>query len=265
MRLALIPMTLLATAALAAPAAAATPALAGTRLSVSTPGAAASIPLAAKVETCSTAASARFAVFKGTMPAIGAAGRMEMRFELYQNTAAAPGWAHVNVDTFDEWDLSDTGVSGFIVKKRVSNLAPATLYRAVVRYRWRDANNTIVRRAKRVTAPCVQPDKRPDLVARALGATGVRRDGTTLTYVALVANKGNGPAGAFNIVFTINGVVGAPQRIGGLARGQRATVSFVAPRCTPGSVIQVSVDSSAEVAESNEANNVLQRQCPVAG
>ena len=264
---ALMPIALIAAAAIAAPSAMAAPTGSAVPFGGRAAKTAKLVALGAKVEACSTAADARFAVFKGTMPSIGAGGRMEMRFALYQAPKGTLAWSHVlNVDTFDEWDLSDSGVSGFIVKKRVSNLAAATVYRTAVSYRWRDASGRITRRAKRISAPCAQPDTRPDLVVRALGATGgAKRADGVVTYGAVVANKGNGPSAAFNVVFTVNGVVGAPQRIGPLAVGQRVPVTFEAPKCTAGSVVQVTADSSAEIAEVNEANNVLQRTCPVGG
>jgi len=259
-----MPITLIAAAAIAAPAAVAAPT--GSAMPVSAATAAKLVALGAKVEACSTVADARYAVFKGTMPSIGAGGRMEMRFALYQSTKGALAWTHVqNVETFDAWDVSDSGVSGFIVKKRVGNLAPATVYRTIVSYRWRDASGRITRRAKRVSAPCAQPDTRPDLVVRAFGAGGGKRADGLMTYGAVVANKGNGPSAAFNVAFTVNGVVGAPQRVGPLAAGQRVPVTFRAPACTAGSTVQVTADSSAEIAEVNEANNVLQRACPLGG
>ncbi len=258
-----MPIALIAAAALAAPAAA----VAHPTGSAMPPSAAKLVALGARVEACSTVPTARYAVFKGTMPSIGAGGRMEMRFELYQSPKGTFAWTHVqNVDTFDEWDASDAGVSGFIVKKRVGNLAPATAYRTIVRFRWRDATGRITRRAKRISAPCAQPDTRPDLVVRALGAgAGARRGDGVMTYGAVIANKGNGPAAAFNVVFTVNGVVGAPQRVGPLAAGQRVPVTFEAPKCSAGSTFRVMADSSAEIAEANEANNVLQKLCPVGG
>ena len=84
-----------------------------------------------------------------------------------------------------------------------------------------------------------------------------------MTYGAVVANRGNGPSAAFNVTFTVNGVVGAPQRVAALAAGQRVPITFKAPACTAGSTVQVAADSSAEIAEANEADNVLQRPCPL--
>ena len=264
MRLALMPITLLVAAALAAPAAIAAPT--GSAMPQTRASAAKLVALGAKVEACSIAPAARFAVFKGTMPSIKAGGRMEMRFGLYQSVDGQRTWRHVqNVDTFDEWDLSDVGVSGFIVKKRVGNLAPATLYRTVVSFRWRDAAGRITRRAKRISAPCAQPDTRPDLVVRGFAASAGRRADGVATYSAVVANRGNGPAAAFNVAITVGGVVGAPVRVGPLAAGQRTPVTFSAPKCAAGSAVQLTADSSAEVAEVNEANNVLSHACPFGG
>lgn len=263
MRIVRTPLALLAAAALAAPA---TAAAIPSGSSLDATSAASRIPLGAKLEACSTDGPAgRYAIFKGTMPSIGQAGRMEMRFDLFQRPVTRGGWTRVQgVDSFGEWDLSDTDVSGFIVKKRVGNLAAGAAYRAVVRYRWRDARGRIVRHKKRVTPPCAQPDTRPDLVVRAPEIAGGRRS-DLVTYRAFVVNRGRGPAGQFNVVFEVNGAAQPVQRVGPLGVGDRALVTVQGPRCLAGTTLQVTVDSSGEVDETNEDDNVLERPCPAGG
>ncbi len=263
MRTARMTLLLLLLAALAVPGAASA---APQGSSLPATAALAKTGLAAKLEACTTADAARSAIFKGSMPAVAAGGRMEMRFELYQRPLTRLRWTHVqNVDSFDEWDISDPGISGFIVKKRVGGLLPGSTYRAVVRYRWRTAAGKVVRRVVRITPACAQPDTRPDLVVRNPSATGGRRGGDLVTYSAVVVNKGNGPSGQFNVVFELNGVAQPAQRFGPIAVGQKIPVSFQGPRCTAGSLLKVTVDSSAEVAETNEANNTLSAGCTVGG
>ena len=210
---------------------------------------------------CKTAAAARGAVFKGAMPTIpGFKGRMEMRFDLYARNAAAPAWAEVDVDGFGEWDLSDDGVSGFIIKKRVAGLQGGYSYRAIVRFRWRAGNGKIVRTAKKVTLPCSQPDTTPDLtVAEPSIASGVRND--VVVYRAVVRNTGTGTAAPFDVVLAVNGVAQPAQRVGPLAPGATAPVTFQAPRCEAGTIVRFTVDAKAEILESSETNNALERRC----
>ena len=107
------------------------------------------------------------AVFKGSMPGIArstAAWRCASTSTRAPPTA--PDWTEVDVDGFGEWDLSDPGVSGFIIKKRVSGLQGGVSYRAVVRFRWRNDAGRIVKTGAQGHRPCVQPDTAPDLVVR---------------------------------------------------------------------------------------------------
>jgi len=210
---------------------------------------------------CKTASAARGAVFKGSMPNIpGFKGRMEMRFDLYARTAAAPLWALVDVDGFGEWDLSDPGVSGFIIKKRVGGLQGGYSYRAVVRFRWRSDAGKIVRTARKVTLPCAQPNTTPDLVVGDPSIVAGPRD-DVLLYRAVVKNLGAGASGPFDVVLAVNGVAQPAQRVGPLTPGQTTLVTFQAPRCQAGTIVRFTVDAKAEIAETGETNNALERRC----
>ncbi len=220
---------------------------------------------AATLKGCVTTGSRRSAVFKGSMPGIkNFNGRMEMRFDLYARSKAAPGWAEVEVDGFGEWDLSDPRVSGFIIKKRVAGLQGGYSYRAVVRFRWRNDAGKIVRTGRKVTVACKQPDTAPDLVVREPSiVAGPRND--VVIYQATVSNTGAGTAAPFDVVLAVNGVAQPAQRIGPLAPGASAPVTFQAPRCEAGTIVRFTVDAKAEIPESNETNNALERRCAPAG
>jgi hypothetical protein len=186
--------------------------------------------------------------------------RMEMRFDLYSRTVTAPTWVPVDVDGFGEWDLSDPGVSGFIIKKRVGGLIGGTSYRAVVRFRWRNDAGVIVKSARKVTKACVQPDNAPDLTLLAPSiVAGPRPD--LVVYQVNVRNLGPGTSTPVDVVLAVNGVAQPAQRIGPLGPGIDVPVSFQAPRCDPGTIVRFVVDAKAELVESNETNNALERRC----
>lgn len=242
-------------------------ALAGAAL-LAVPASAGAAPVAPKkggvqgsLAGCKIAAATRGAVFKGSMPNIRRfKGRMEMRFDLYARGAATPAWTEVDVDGFGEWDLSDPGVSGFIIKKRVGGLLGGYSYRAVVRFRWRSDGGRIVRTAKKVTRACTQPDTTPDLtVGEPSIAAGVRNE--VVVYRAVVRNAGTGSAAPFDVVLAVNGVAQPAQRVGPLAPGATAAVTFQAPRCEAGTIVRFTVDAKAEILESSETNNALERRC----
>jgi CARDB len=215
--------------------------------------------VAATLQACVTTGAARKAVFKGAMPGIGS-GRMEMRFDLYAKSADTPTWTPVDVDEFGQWDLSDPGVSGFIIKKRVSGMQAGVSYRSVVRFRWRNDGGRIVKTARKVTKPCVQPDTAPDLVARDPSiVAGVRDD--VVVYHATITNVGLGAAGPFDVTLAVNGIIQPAQRLGPLVPGAATQVTFQAPRCQAGTIVRFTVDANAEIPESNESNNALERRC----
>ncbi len=252
-------VSLATVAALAAPVSALA-APAGRQLSANP--AAKRIPLAAKVETCTTA-GARSATFRGQMPtirAIASGGRMEMRFDLYERGPGATRWTRLPVESFGEWALSETGVSAFIVRKRVSGLQPGVSYRAAVRYRWRNAAGKVVRTARRLSAPCRQSGRRANLVVRNPRASAGPQPGL-VTYTVTVRNVGGAGASVFSVVLNVGGVDQPAQRIGPLGPGRSAEVSFQAPRCPPDSTLRVTADAGGEVPETNERDNVLERRC----
>lgn len=235
------------------------------------PGSAAAAPSAARVlkksvvqgvlAGCKTGTPARTAVFRGSMPAgRDAGGRMEMRFDLFARLGRDGAWLPVDVDGFSEWDVSDAGVSGFIIKKRVGGLLGGYSYRAVVRFRWRNAAGKVVRTARKVTASCRQPDTAPDLVVGEPSiVAGPSAD--IVVYRAVVKNTGPGSANPFDVVLAVNGVAQPAQRLGPLAPRQTVQVSFQAPRCQAGTIVRFTVDAKAEIAELSETNNALERRC----
>lgn len=245
-------------------------ALAGSAL-LALPGTAGAAPSAARVlkkstvqgalAGCKTGSLARTAVFRGSMPAgRGFKGRMEMRFDLFARLGRDGAWLPVEVDGFSEWDISQPGVSAFIIKKRVGGLLGGYSYRSVVRFRWRDPAGKIVRSARKVTSSCTQPDTSPDLV---IGDPSIAPGPTAdvVVYRAVVKNTGLGSSAAFDVVLAVNGVAQPAQRLGTLAPKQTAQVSFQAPRCQAGTIVRFTVDAKAEITELSETNNALERRC----
>ena len=221
-------------------------------------------PLAATLKQCvATDALGHVAVFSASMPALPGSGpgaRMAMRFELQQRGGGRP-WLPVDgVPSFGAWEQSEPGRPGYIVTKRVTGLQVGGAYRSVVRFRWLNAKGRVVRVARRVTAPCQQPDTRPDLVALDPSiVTGSRSD--LVVYNVTVRNKGRGAAVASAVTVEVNGTVQPAQRIDPLGRGEQRVVSFQAPRCVSGSTVRFSIDTASEVTEIDERNNVLELRC----
>jgi hypothetical protein len=215
------------------------------------------------LEDCSTGAlpAQRMAGFMGSMPARTRTARMAMRFELERRRGAAGAWRRVTgVPGFGRWERSLAHRAGFVFHKRVDGLAvgvPAPAYRAVVRFRWYDAEGDLQATARRRTAPCRQPDLRPDLAAGTLAASPGPAAGL-VRYALTVRNDGRSAAGPFAV--RVAGVVTETDR---LAAGAARVVEIVAPACAAGASVAVAVDPDGRVDEAVETPGDERRICPV--
>jgi hypothetical protein len=218
-------------------------------------------PLRAKLASClsGTDPGDRTAVFTGSMPATKGTRRMWMRFDLYERTSAGR-WKRLSVPKFGSWQKSLPGKPGFIYEKRVDQLQAPAAYRAQIRFRWYDKHGRLQRRSRRTTRTCSEPDPRPDLAVGTVTATdaGAGR----LRYLIRVRNDGRSDVGPFDTVLTVDGAAQPPATVAGLPAGGATQVAVVAPRCAPGSRIQIALDPAATIDESRESNNSVSRACP---
>jgi hypothetical protein len=214
-------------------------------------------PLAARTVACETGPQPadRFAVFSGSLPRDGAAA-MGMRFDLYERLPGG-SFRRVRLPRWGIWErTARQGVPGFIFTKRVRGLAAPAAFRAVVSFRWYDADGRVVRSARRTTPTCRQPDWRPDLhVLRVV----VPADGSPTSVV--VANRGRGAAAGFGVDVRRADVLRSAV-LPGLPAGGQATVSVPLGRCRPGETVTVTLDPGDRVDEAHEADNVAAVACP---
>jgi hypothetical protein len=223
-------------------------------------------PLRAKLTACASGplATDRTATFTGSMPAIKGARRMWMRFDVLAHVGSTTAFAPLKVPGLGVWQKSVPGrPGGFVFNQRVQGLLAPGVYRAVVRFRWYGKGGRLLRATSRETAICKQPDQRPDLLAGRLDAVPGPGPGIA-TYTLVVRNDGRGPAGSFDVVLSGVGPDQPPQRVTGLAPGGSTMLIFAAPQCAPGSTVRLTVDAGAEVAEADEADDVVERTCPLA-
>jgi hypothetical protein len=222
-------------------------------------------PLRAKVTSCQTgpAATDRVASFTGSMPRIKGTKRMWMRFDLQVRIPPAPSYKTIKVPGLGVWQKSATGKtsSGFVFNQRVQALGAPGAYRVTVRFRWYGRSDRLLRSTSRHSGTCTQPDQRPDLRAGDLGGVAGPVAGQA-TYYLGVANEGRTAAGAFDVGFTVAGAEQPDQRVDGLAPGADQTLTFVGPRCAPGTTLRFVLDARDEVDESVESDDVVDRPCP---
>jgi hypothetical protein len=195
------------------------------------------------------------ATFQGRVTAIKRASKAQMRFTLQARTPEEPTWRAVATPGFGTWLTAPPKAGRYVYDKTVQQLLAPAEYRAVVRFRWRDAHGRVLRTESATTKICRQPDPRPDLQIVAL-KTGAR-------YVAVIRNTGRGDAGPFSVAFTRNGEsLGLVAIADGLKPGaQISAVLSTAPACTSGDLIAAQVDPLDEVDEADEDGNVLSQTC----
>lgn len=223
-------------------------------------------PLRAKLTACQSGPQPtdRTATFSGSMPKIKGTKRMWMRFDLQQLVPPATVYTTLKAPGLGVWQksASTTPSSGFVFTQRVQALSAPGSYRAVVRFRWYGPDGKLVHTAKRTSPACRQPDQRPDLRPGDLSAwPGPQPD--QATYTLAVRNDGRSDAGPFDVGLSVGGIDQPAQRmLSGLDAGTEDTVTFVAPRCAPGTRLRFTLDPRGEVAEASEADDVVLRACP---
>ena len=224
-------------------------------------------PLRVKLAACQRgpAAADRTATFVGSMPSMAGTKRMWMRFDLYTRIPPATDFAAVKAPKLGVWQKSVLGKasSGFVFTQRVQGLTAPASFRAQVRFRWYGKGGRLLRSTTRASAICKQPDQRANLRAGTLDVVRGPQPGQA-TYALEVLNDGHNAAGPFDVVLTVAGAEQPPLRVAeGLAPDGTRTVTFLAPRCAPGSTLRFDLDAEDEVEESDEADDVVERVCPL--
>jgi hypothetical protein len=202
------------------------------------------------------------AVFEGRMSAGPHTARMQMRFVLQDHTAGQDGWARAVVPHFSAWQSSTPGHSRYVYTKKVQALVGPASYRVSVRYRWLDANGTLLRRATAVSKACRQPDPRADLSVTGLAVRpAVRPD--RLRYALTVLNSGRSDAPATRVALDLgDGSAPLSRPVGPLAAGASRTVVIAGPACVEGMLLTATADATDLVDEHDETDDVLAVGCP---
>lgn len=221
------------------------------------------VPLRAKLTSCTVGPepSARSVTFTASLPRRTGAARLQLRFSLlqrlgddgpFERVSGVPGW--------DRWETSQPGRPGLVLHRRVEGLAAPAAYRALVRFRWLDADGHVLKRLTRRTGTCEQPDVRPDLV---LGALTALREGEGARYRLVVRNRGLETAEPFGLALVVGGRQEPAVVVGPIAGGEERIVEVLAAACAPGSPVEVLLDTGGDVAEARERDNAAVRRCPL--
>lgn len=99
----------------------------------------------------------RSATFSGEMTMIAGAERMAMRIEFLERMPNETLYHSIEAPGLGMWRSSDPGVKTYKDLERITNLAAPAHYRALVRFRWLNADGHVVKHIELPTHRCVQP------------------------------------------------------------------------------------------------------------
>jgi hypothetical protein len=192
----------------------------------------------------------RAAEFEARMDKVDGSARMKLRFTLEARKRGRT-WRRVAAPELRGWRTADPETTRFISERRVTELVGPSFYRALVRFRWVDADGDVVATARARSRACWQPDHRPNLKLRGLFAAGG-------SYVVHVANTGRSESGPFDL--DVSGLEPFVV-VDGLAPGEARILELAGPLCDPGAEVTATADPLDLVDERNERDNALTVRC----
>jgi hypothetical protein len=203
---------------------------------------------------------------QAVMRPVAGTTKMQIRFDLMRKTKPGAAFKIVRGHFLGSWLIPEDPTLGqrpgdvWIVNHPVVGLpAPAT-YRFRVSFRWLGSSGRQLSSAVQTSSTCYEPELRADLLVRSLTVTPLGSGKSA--YVATIANRGLTAAGPVEV--DLAGVSTADQAQTLTSVGPKSSTHerFVAPACTPGANLAVTVDPSHTIDEYDFANNVLTMACP---
>ena len=202
----------------------------------------------------------RAAAWEGSMRSMPGAARLQMRFSLQTIDPGDERWRAVDVPGWGTWQSADPGKAGYVVVKRIENLAAPARYRTLVRFRWLDVRGRTLATVRRTSSSCRQTDLRPNLLGDQLEME-LSDDPDRARYLIPLVNAGRTDAGPFDVLLTTGGRTLPAEAILGVAAGSLRSLTVEGPRCRPGSEVVVEIDPDNRVDERDEADNRLIAPC----
>jgi CARDB protein len=214
---------------------------------------------------------ARAVSVQAVMRPVTGTGAMQMRFDLMRQTVPGGPFRLVRGKLLGSWISPQDPTLGqrpgdvWIVNHPVVDLGAPATYRFRVSFRWTDSHGQQLSSAVQTSPNCWQPELRADLLVKSITVTPLSSGQDT--YVATLANRGQTAVGPVEVDLAGTGTgtgPGAPiaATVPSVAARSTAHHRFVAPACTAGSSLTVTVDPSHTIDEYNFANNALTIPCP---
>ena len=206
--------------------------------------------LVATVSAChiDPAQANRYAIFESQMTAVAGTRTMAVSFVLQLHSRKA-GFATVAVPGFGSWVHSQPGVGIFTYSHEVTSLPAPASFRVLVRARWFDRRHHVLRHEEIDSTACVQPLLQPNLAIGQPLEKGAGSTAGTAVYSVVVRNDGTATASGFQVGLTVNGVAQPTVAVPSLAPNSTQLVQFTAPRCTAGTSLVATADTTGAVTE----------------
>lgn len=196
--------------------------------------------------------------YAARMDAVPGTARMSLRFRLLEKYGDAR-FKRVSAEKLGIWRKSRSGASAFRYEQSVDGLRRGAVYRAVVRYRWHNADGVLIRAERRRSARCSQGGGLPNLRVASVETRPGEVDGTAV-YKVRIVNGGIAIARNVGVLLRVDGeVVDEIELIDVLEPNESRTVRFNGPVCRRR--MRVVVDPKELIAESRERDNVLGPTC----
>ena len=215
---------------------------------------------------------ARAVSVQAVMRPVTGTSKLQMKFELLRQTKPHTRFLSVHGRGLGSWISPTSPTLGqragdvWIVNHPVVDLAAPATYKYRVTFKWIGSQGQTLGTAVQPSPTCYQPELRADLLVRSLSMTPITSGSAAgqWAYTAEIANRGLTGAGPVEVEFTDSGSLPMPATVAWVGAKSSALQRFVAPPCTAGSTLTVTVDPTQSIDEYDFANNVLTMACPTA-
>ncbi len=213
---------------------------------------------------------ARAISVQAVMRPVTGTSKMQMKFELLRSTKSHPRFVSVRGRGLGSWiaptdpTLGQRSGDVWILTHPVVNLAAPATYKFRVTFRWLGSDGQTLGTAMQSSTPCYQPEMRADLLVHSLSVTPITSGASAgqSAYIAVINNRGLTGAGPVQVEFADGATAPMSGTIAWVGPKSSARERFVAPACTAGTTLTVTVDPTQTIDEYDFANNVLTMPCP---
>ena len=215
---------------------------------------------------------ARAVSVQSVMRPLTGTSKMQVKFQLMRQTSSHPRFMAVHGRGLGSWISPTNPTLGqqpgdvWIVNHPVVQLAAPATYKFRVTFRWIGAQGQTLGTVTQTGPSCYQPELRADLLVRSLSVAPITSGPTSgdWAYTAVIANRGLSGAGPIEVEFADGNGNPLPATVAWVGAKASTHQRFVAPACTAGTPLTVTVDPTQSIDEYDYANNALTMACPTA-